>query len=79
MENYYTVRQAAEKLQRSRQTILAYIHGGLLPAHKLTDAPNSKFIIAESDIEALIKKGVPDGYYQALYPRPHKRDRKNDK
>ena len=73
MEKLYTVTQAMELLQRSRPTILAYIHGGLLPASKLKpDGKTSKFLIKESDIERLIENGIPDGYYQKLYPRPHK-------
>ena len=75
IERFYTVREAAEILKRSRQTIFAYINGGLLPARKLKpDAANSKFIIAESDLKAFIENGVPRGSYQATYPRPHKKD-----
>lgn len=74
-EKYYTIREAGEKLRRSTRTIYAYIRSGQLKATKLTpEAKNSKFLIAESDLEAFIKKGAAPGYYQKLYPRPHKGD-----
>lgn len=75
MEKYYSVREAMEILHRSNATIRFYIRSGLLPAKKLKpDAPNSKFIISETDLKAFIENGVPRGAYQATYPRPHKRD-----
>lgn len=74
VEKYYTLRETMEILHRSRPTVLAYIKAGLLKAHKLKpDAKNSKYIIAASDLDAFIKGGVPAGYYQELYPRPHKK------
>lgn len=78
LEKYYSVREVMEILGRSNATIRAYIKAGLLPARKLKpDAKNSKFVIAESDLKAFIDAGeVPRGYYQATYPRPHKRDNK---
>lgn len=80
IEKLYTVREAAAILKRSRQTIFAYINGGLLPARKLKPgASNSKFVITESDLKAFIENGVPAGYYQKLYPRPHRRKGKKDK
>lgn len=76
LEKYYTVSEAMEILKRSKATVLAYIRSGLLPARKLKpDAPNSKFIISEKDLKAFIENGVPAGYYQKLYPRPHKKDK----
>lgn len=75
-EKYYTIREAGEKLHRSSRTLYAYIRSGQLKAVKLTpNAKNSKFLIAESDLEAFIKAGVQPGYYQATYPRPHKGDK----
>lgn len=76
MEKYYTVREVMEILGRSKPTVLAYIHGGLLKARKLnpTATGNSKFIISESDLKEFIEAGeVPRGYYQNLYPRPHRK------
>ncbi len=75
-EEYYTVREVMEILKRSKSGVLAYINGGLLKARKLRpDAPNSKLLILKSDLEEFIKNGVPAGYYQKLYPRPHKREK----
>lgn len=75
-EKYYSVREVMEILGRSKATVLAYIHGGLLPARKLKpNAPKSKFVISESDLKAFIDAGeIPRGYYQNLYPRPHKKN-----
>jgi hypothetical protein len=79
-DKLYTVREAAAVLNRSKQTVMAYIHGGLLKARKLKpDAANSKFVITESDLRDFINGqldedgNAPRGYYQKLYPRPHKR------
>lgn len=75
-EKFYTVRDIMEILKVSKATALAYIHGGLLKARKLKpNSPTSKFLIAESDLKAFINAGeVPRGYYQNLYPRPHKKN-----
>lgn len=74
-ERYYTIREAGEKLRRSTRTIYAYIRSGQLKATKLTpDAKNSKFLIAESDLVEFMKVGAQPGYYQKLYPRPHRTD-----
>lgn len=74
LERYYTVREAMEMLHRSRQTVFAYINAGLIKAVKLKPgAKNSKYIIPESELKNFMEAGgAPDGYYQALYPRPHK-------
>lgn len=79
VEKYYSVREVMEILGRSNATVRAYIKAGLLPARKLRpNAKNSKFVIAESDLKAFIDAGeVPRGYYQATYPRPHKRENNN--
>ena len=75
LEKYYSVREAMEILHRSRPVVFNYIRAGLLKASKLKpDAKNSKYIIAESDLKAFIAAGVPAGYHQRLYPRPHKGD-----
>lgn len=75
LEKYYSVREAMEILHRSRPAVFNYIRAGLLKASKLKpDAKNSKYIIAESDLKDFIAAGVPAGYYQELYPRPHKDD-----
>ena len=73
---YYSVREAMEILHRSRQTVFAYINAGLIKAIKLKPgAKNSKYIIPESELKRFIEAGgAPDGYYQALYPRPHKNE-----
>lgn len=74
IEKYYSVREVMEILGRSNATVRAYINAGLLKARKLKpDAKNSKFVIAESDLKEFIENGAPAGYYQELYPRPHKR------
>lgn len=77
IEKYYSVREVMQILGRSKATVLAYIHGGLLKARKLRpDAPKSKFVISESDLKGFIDAGeVPRGYYQNLYPRPNKNER----
>ena len=73
LEKYYTVREVMAILKRSRQTIFAYINGGLLKARKLRpNSKTSKYLITESDLKEFIDNGVPAGYYQNLYPRPHK-------
>lgn len=72
-EKYYTVKEACEKLHRSSRTIYAYIRSGQLKATKLiAGASNSKFLIAESDLAEFMKVGAQPGYYQKLYPRPHR-------
>ena len=73
-EKYYSVTEIMQILGRSRSAVMAYIHGGLLKARKLRpDKKNSKLIITESDLKAFIEAGeVPRGYYQNLYPRPHR-------
>ena len=74
-EKYYSVREAMEILHRSRPAVFAYIRAGLLKASKVNpNAKNGKYIIAESDLKEFIAAGVPAGYYQNLYPRPHKGD-----
>lgn len=77
MEEVYTLRETMAILNRSKATVLAYIHGGLLKAHKMTDGGRtSKFLISKSDLEDFERRGVPAGYYQKLYPRPHKGEKK---
>lgn len=74
-EKYYTVKEVSEKLHRNDRTIYAYIRSGQLKATKLIPgATNSKFLIKESDLAEFMKVGAQPGYYQKLYPRPHKRD-----
>ena len=71
IETYYTVNEVCEILHKNNRTIYAYIRAGLLKASK----PGKKnYLIAESDLTAFIAAGVPAGYYQKLYPRPHKAD-----
>ena len=72
-ERYYTIKEAGEKLHRSSRTLYAYIKSGQLKATKLTPGGStSKYLIAESDLEAFMKVGAQPGYYQKLYPRPHR-------
>ena len=79
-DNYYTVREVMQILKRSKSAVLAYINAGLLKARKLRpDALNSKMIIKRSDLEDFINNGVPAGYYQKLYPRPHKEKQTGNK
>lgn len=74
IEKLYSVREVMAILGRSNATVRAYINAGLLPARKLRpDAKNSKFVITETDLKTFIENGAPAGYYQELYPRPHKR------
>lgn len=69
-ERYLTVKEVCEILHKHRRTIYAYIRSGQLKAIK----PGGKtFLIYESDLKDFIKAGVQPGYYQATYPRPHKR------
>lgn len=70
-EKYYSVKEVCEILHRDRRTIYAYIRSNQLKAYK----PGKKnFLIAESDLNDFIKAGVKPGYFQELYPRPHKKD-----
>lgn len=69
-ERYLTVKEVCEILHKHRRTIYAYIRSGQLKAIK----PGGKtFLIYESDLNDFMKAGVQPGYYQATYPRPHKR------
>lgn len=69
-EKYLTVKEVCEILHKHRRTVYAYIRSGQLKAIK----PGGKtFLIYESDLNDFIKAGVQPGYYQATYPRPHKR------
>lgn len=83
-EKLYTIRETMEILGRSKATILAYIHSGLLKARKFKPGSRtSKFVITETDLKAFINNELdengkaPAGYYQVLYPRPHKSDSTN--
>lgn len=70
-ERLYTVKEVCEILHKDKRTIYAYIRSGQLKAYK----PGKKnFLIAESDLNDFIKAGVKPGYFQELYPRPHKTD-----
>lgn len=71
-ERYYTVNEVCEILHRNNRTIYAYIRSGQLPAYR---PGGKKFLIAASDLNKFIEEGVPAGYYQKLYPRPHKGDK----
>lgn len=68
-EKYYTVKELCEILHKDRRTIYAYIKSKQLKASK---AGGKSYLIAESDLKAFIDKGVEPGYFQKLYPRPHK-------
>lgn len=70
-EKLYTVNEVCDILHKTRRTIYAYIRSGQLKAVK----PGKKnFLIAESDLNEFIRAGVEPGYFQKLYPRPHKTD-----
>lgn len=65
----YTIKEVCEILHKHRRTVYAYIRSGQLRAVK----PGGKnFLIYETDLNAFIKKGVQPGYYQNIYPRPHR-------
>ena len=69
-KEYYSVPEVCEILQKCDRTIYAYIRSGQLKAYK----PGRKaYLIAKSDLDEFIKNGVQPGYYQNIYPRPHKR------
>ena len=70
-EKYYSVREVCEILGKSNRTIYAYIRGGLLKASR-PGGENCNYSIAESDLKTFMENGVPSGYYQSIYPRPHK-------
>ena len=71
-ETLYTVNEVCEILHKARRTIYAYIRSGQLQAFK----PGKKsFLIRASDLDDFIKAGVQPGYFQKLYPRPHKGDK----
>ena len=68
-EKLYTVKEVCEILHKKSRTVYAYIRSGQLKASK----PGKKdYLIAESDLNSFIDAGVRPGYYQELYPRPHK-------
>lgn len=70
-ERLYTIKEVCEILHVKDRTVYAYIRSGQLKAAK----PGRKnYLVAESDLNAFIAAGVKPGYYQALYPRPHKGD-----
>lgn len=75
MERYYTVNEVCDILHRNSRTIYAYIRSGQLKATNRKPGTTSKYLIAESDLKEFIAAGVRPGYYQELYPRPHKRDK----
>lgn len=75
MEKYYTVKEVSDILHRNSRTIYAYIRSGQLKAANQKPGTTSKYLIAESDLKEFIAAGVQPGYYQNLYPRPHKRDK----
>lgn len=69
IEKYYTVNEVCDILHKSNRTIYAYIRSGQLKAVK----PGRKgFLVSESALTEFINAGVQPGYYQNLYPRPHK-------
>lgn len=72
-EKYYTVSEVCEILHSGTSTVYAYIRSGQLPAYR--PGGRRKFLIAESDLNNFIKVGIEPGYYQKLYPRPHKGDK----
>lgn len=66
---YYTVNEVCEILHKKNRAVYAYIRSGQLKATK----PGKKsYLIAESDLNDFIAAGVRPGYYQELYPRPHR-------
>ena len=72
-EKTYTIPEVCEILHKHKRTIYAYIRSGQLRAIK----PGGKnFLIYESDLDAFIKAGVRPGYFQAIYPRPHRGEQK---
>ena len=74
-KEYYNINEVMEQLGRSRATVYAYIKSGLLKAHKLSEGVRGRYIITREDLRAFVEgPGVPEGYYQNLYPRPHKGD-----
>lgn len=71
-ENTYTVKEVCEILHKNSRTIYAYIRSGQLKAYR---PGNKSFLITESALNEFMNSGVKAGYYQQLYPRPHKRDK----
>ena len=70
-EKYYSVREVCEILGKSNRAIYSYIRAGLLKATR-PGGENCNYAIAESDLKTFMENGVPSGYYQSIYPRPHK-------
>ena len=69
-KEYYNVPEVCEILHKCDRTIYAYIKSGQLKAYQPT---RRAYLIAKSDLDDFIKNGVQRGYYQELYPRPHKK------
>lgn len=78
-EKLYNTREVMAILGRSTRTIYAYVRSGLLPAVKQKDTPhgNSKLLILGADLQRFIDNGgAPAGYYQKLYPRPSRSEKR---
>lgn len=46
----YTIKEAANELNVTPQTVRAYIHQGKLKAKRMTNKKNSKFLIEKNDL-----------------------------
>lgn len=46
----YTIKEAANELNVTPQTVRAYIHKGELKAKRMTNKKNSKFLIEKNDL-----------------------------
>lgn len=71
MERYYTVKEVCGILHRNNKTVYNYIKSGMLKASK---PGNRDYLISESDLNDFIAAGIKPGYFQEMYPRPHKGD-----
>lgn len=69
IEKYYTIKEVCDILHKCDRTIYAYIRSGQLKAVK---PGKKKFLVSETALNDFINSGVQPGYYQNLYPRPHR-------
>lgn len=69
LEKYYTIKECCDILHKCDRTIYAYIRSGQLKAVK---PGKQKYLVSETALNDFIKAGVQPGYYQSIYPRPHR-------
>ena len=56
-ENYYTLKEIAERLKVNYRTVFRWVHGGKLPAYKF----GSDWRVKGSDLDAFIESRRKEG------------------